>query len=56
MYIEVGNAKIALNKNSQDIPEEENCEGIALPDTKSNFKTELINTMLYWSRNKQIGQ
>lgn len=47
MYIEEWNAMLSFNKNSQEILEEEHCEGIALPDTKLNFKTELINTVLF---------
>lgn len=46
-YIEEWNAMLSFNKNSQEILEEEHCEGIALPDTKLNFKTELINTVLF---------
>lgn len=56
MYIEERRAKISLNKNSHDIPEGENCEGIAFPDSELNFQTELMNTVLYWSRTARMGQ
>lgn len=52
MYIDEGSAKTFLNKNSQDIPEEENCEVIALPDMKLNFKTELIQRCITAEINK----
>lgn len=38
---------LSPNKGSQEILEEEHCEGIALPDIKLNFKPELIKTVLF---------
>ena len=45
--------QFAKVKNSQDIPEEENCERTALPDTKLNFKHELIQCFIRAEINKE---